>query len=200
MSKKLPRCFAVNRALILVAAAQLLMSGCAPGPSDEAAPNQPADRSLTESQLAAIRLNVADEAGLQHLIEKYRGHVVLIDYWATWCGPCLEQFPHTVSLSRRYADAGLRVVSVCLDEPQNQQNALNFLRDKQASFDNLLSKYGGGPAAMKAFNVEGGALPHYKLFDREGQLRETFSLDPAAAVQFTTADIEAAVVDLLQAN
>jgi hypothetical protein len=50
---------------------------------------------------------------------------------------------------------------------------------------------------MEAFAIDGGALPHYKLYDRHGQLRHTFALDPSASEQFTSEDIDAAVVALL---
>jgi thiol-disulfide isomerase/thioredoxin len=198
----------MKHALALAVAGPLLAIGCAPD-TDRTADDDARDgtvpgisdgRSTTEATRAAIRFKVVDEAGFQQVLRQHRGRVVLVDYWATWCGPCREQFSHTVSLSRQYADAGLAVVSMSLDELENQQNVLEFLRREQATFDNLLSKYGGGPAAMEAFAIDGGALPHYKLFDREGNLIATFSLDPIATVQFTPADIEAKVIELLTAQ
>ena len=61
----------------------------------------------------------------------------------------------------------------------------------------LISALGGGSKAAEAFEISGGALPHYKLFDRTGKLRRTFGVDPSATTQFTTADIDAAVAELL---
>ena len=62
---------------------------------------------------------------------------------------------------------------------------------------NLQSKQGGSSDSMAVFEITSGALPHYKLFDRQSKLRRTFELDPAANEQFTPADIDAAVIRLL---
>ena len=62
---------------------------------------------------------------------------------------------------------------------------------------NLLGEGGGSPQSMETFEIAGGALPHYKLYDRSGKLRQTFALDPAAEKQFTPEEIEAAVAKLL---
>ena len=51
---------------------------------------------------------------------------------------------------------------------------------------------------MDAFEIESGALPHYKLFDRKGELRATFAIDPSAAEQFTPEDVAEAIIELLE--
>src|SRR5688572_18937744 len=59
-----------------------------------------------------ISLQAADADEYQRTLEKHRGKVVLVDFWATWCAPCVKQFPHTVGLERKYKDRGLAVISV----------------------------------------------------------------------------------------
>ena len=67
----------------------------------------------------------------------------------------------------------------------------------RAGVTNLQSKFGSSSESMGAFEIASGALPHYKLYDRQGKLRGTFELDPTAMKQFTPADIDAAVAKLL---
>src|SRR5688500_9119737 len=64
-----------------------------------------------------IQLVTVDRDGLDALIEKQRGRVVLVDFWATWCGPCVEQLPHAIELAGRLSERGLTVVTVSLDDP-----------------------------------------------------------------------------------
>ena len=83
--------------LLTVAAA-----GCIQTPS---APSAPAD----------VTLITTDAAGLEAAIAAHKGKVVLVDYWATWCVPCIKAFPHTVALSRNYADKPFVAISVSVD-------------------------------------------------------------------------------------
>jgi hypothetical protein len=105
---------------------------------------------------------------------------------------------HTVELHAKYAAAGLAVVCVSLDEPADEARVRAFLEKQRVTFDSLLSKWGGDDPSFETLDTRAGTIPHYKLYDRDGQLRETFSVDPAAARQFTPADIERSVVRLLQ--
>jgi thiol-disulfide isomerase/thioredoxin len=139
---------------------------------------------------------VADIDEYRATLAKLRGKVVLVDFWATWCPSCVEQFPHTVELHRKYAERGLAVVSVSLDEPDAEPRVQEFLRRNGTSFDNLLSAYGGGVKAIEAFGLS-GAVPCYRVYDRAGELRHEFAVDPRAPRQFGPADIDAAVVELL---
>lgn len=141
--------------------------GCAPPPNSRSP--APVVRPAPSPK---VRLRIANEKDLAELVTAQRGRVVLVDCWATWCGPCVKQFPHTVELHRRLADRGLTVISLSCDDPDNQEAVLKFLKRQQATFDNLLSRYGASEEGFNAFNIKTGALPYYLLYDRQGKLRE----------------------------
>lgn len=118
-----------------------------------------------------VTVELASRTTFEQTIAKHKGKVVLVDCWATWCPPCVEQFPHTVQLSKKYDSNNFAVVSVSMDEPDDQERVLQFLRIKEATFDNLLSEYGVGIEGFEAFEITDGAIPHYKVYDRLGKLR-----------------------------
>jgi hypothetical protein len=113
--------------------------------------------------------------------------------------------PHSIALAKTYGDAGLEVVTINFDDVDLNDGdaapaAVRTLEKSVAPaphLTNLQTKFGGSSESMDAFEITSGALPHYKLFDRKGQLRHTFELDPAAETEFTAADIDAAVAKLL---
>jgi thiol-disulfide isomerase/thioredoxin len=111
-------------------------------------------------------------------IAKHHGKVVLVDFWATWCGPCVKEFPHLVELSNKHRDAGLAVISVSMNEPKDRPSVLAFLERQKADFENLLPEYGAGSKFLEAFDLRGD-VPFYKLYDSKGVLRFSFSDDPS---------------------
>jgi thiol-disulfide isomerase/thioredoxin len=148
-----------RQAIFLLTGVMLLAAGCARKPSPPASE-------------AALR--TLDGPGLAATIAKHHGQVVLLDFWATWCGPCLELFPHTMELQRQFGDRGLSVITVSLDDPDNAAAVRKFLAQNTATAENFLSPYGVGPAAFKAFGIDDGALPHVHIYDRQGKLARTF--------------------------
>jgi thiol-disulfide isomerase/thioredoxin len=159
--------------------------------------NEAVTKTASPADVQAISVRVANVDEYRATLAKLRGKVVLVDFWATWCPSCVEQFPHTVELHRKYSGRGLAVVSVSLDEPDAEPQVTEFLRRSGANFDNLLSEYGGGVKAVEALGLS-GALPSYRVYDRTGELRREFAVDPRAPRQFAPADIEAAVVELVE--
>ena len=115
---------------------------------------------------------------LDDWITKHHGKVVLVDFWATWCGPCVKEFPHLVELSNKHRDAGLAVISVSMNEPKDRPSVLAFLERQKADFENLLPEYGAGSKFLEAFDLRGD-VPFYKLYDSKGVLRFSFSDDPS---------------------
>jgi thiol-disulfide isomerase/thioredoxin len=139
-----------------------------------------------------------DRGGYDRVLAERRGQVVLVDFWATWCGPCVAQLPHTIQLAERFAERGLAIVTVSCDDPSETERVAAFLHSQNAGrVTNLISQHGASPQTMETFEIASGAVPHYKLYDRTGNVRHTFGVDPAAKRQFTVEDIDAAIDHLL---
>ena len=167
---------------LAVAAAALLLvvaGGCADrsSSSDRSGPAETVTVRVPETVTVrvpeTVTVRVVDEAEFAEAIRQYRGKVVLVDIWATWCLNCLELFPHTVELSRQFADRGLVVVSLSVDDPEEQGAVLARLKSNNATFDNFISRYGGSDKSADAFGLEDLILPKYRLYDRTGQIHKT---------------------------
>ena len=118
-----------------------------PGGESKLAP----DFSLTD--LDGRKLNLAD----------YKGKVVLLDFWATWCGPCRTEIPHFVEMQNKYGPDGFQVIGISMDDDAKpvrefyQQYKLNY--PVAVGDDKLADRYGG---------VLG--LPVNFIIDREGRI------------------------------
>jgi thiol-disulfide isomerase/thioredoxin len=177
--------------------AACLLAGCQPI-VDRNADSGRIDVDPAAARERDVQLVSVDRQGIDTVLAKHRGQVVLVDFWATWCGPCVEQLPHTITLARQLGKRGLTVVTVSIDDPGELERVTEFLRTQGAGVaTNLISQFGASPKSMEAFEITGGAVPHYKLYDRSGQLRQTFGVDPAAKNQFTQQEIDAAIESLL---
>jgi cytochrome c biogenesis protein CcmG/thiol:disulfide interchange protein DsbE len=111
-----------------------------------------------------VTLRTADGA-TAHLAD-FRGHVVLIDFWASWCPPCQESFPALDALYREYHARGLDVLAVNLDERRTDADA--FLAAHPHAMPVLFDPQGRAP---QVFDVRG--MPTSVLIDRGGTVRST---------------------------
>ena len=121
----------------------------------------------------------------------------LVDVWATWCGPCKENFPHVVEMHKKYADKGLAVTSLSFDDPADAKalaEAKRFLAEKQAVMTNLLldEEFGLGNEKL---NIN--AIPAVFIYGPDGKEVKRFTWDDPNH-QFTYDDVEKTVVALLE--
>ena len=93
-----------------------------------------------------------------------KGKVVLVDFWASWCGPCKQSFPAMEELHQRYAAKGLVIIAVSVDEKPGDMES--FLKKGHASFTVVRD------AGQKLVEKAGVAtMPSSFLLDREGKIR-----------------------------
>lgn len=196
-NRSLQRCAAFALAIVALGTTGCGGPAQAPTAASESSADAPAAVDPSTIELTSVDRNAFDAA-----VADQHGKVVLVDFWATWCTPCLAQLPHTAELARTHADAGLKVFTVSVDEPEDlaavqKQLAKRVENDGAAGVTHFISALGGGSAAMGAFEITSGSVPHYKLYDRAGKLRKVFEIDPSAERPFTPDDIDAAVAELL---
>jgi len=122
--------------------------------------------------------------------------VILVDFWATWCPPCLKLFPHTVELHQRLADRGLVVVSISLDDPSDDSAVQRFLIEKGADFPSFISRFGASATSAEVFNIEGGGIPYLRLYNRQGEPLRSFGGDKP----FDPLEIDQAVEEALNSG
>jgi thiol-disulfide isomerase/thioredoxin len=109
-----------------------------------------------------VTLETIDEAGVAALAKNEGGKKLrLINVWATWCGPCVIEFPDLVSIHRIYRGRDFEVVTINADDAAKREKALEFLKAQQASTRNYAFDKGDPYALIEAVDPKWqGALPH----------------------------------------
>lgn len=118
--------------------------------------------SVAVAALLAVLPGVASSAGSLQL-EDYRGKVVVLDFWASWCVPCRRSFPWMNDMQEKYADQGLVIIAVNLDN--NAVDAAQFLQEYPANFRIV---YDSDKTLAQAYAVQ--AMPTSFLIDRDGKV------------------------------
>lgn len=132
----------------------------------------------SEGDQGKVLLKTVDYRNLVEEVKSQRGKVVAVDVWATWCPPCMKNFPHLVGLHQKYKDQGLVCVSVSLDlsvYPQDgKMRSEKFLTEKKATFPNYLLE---DPIKVLEENWKTSGPPVWFVFDRQGRRVGKFTSD-----------------------
>ena len=97
-------------------------------------------------------------------LESYRGKVVYLDFWASWCGPCRQSLPQLEKLRNEIKARGFEVIAINVDE--NPQDGLNFLKKYPVTYPIVQDSHG---VLAQLYDVKG--MPSSYLIDRKGVVR-----------------------------
>jgi thiol-disulfide isomerase/thioredoxin len=118
-----------------------------------------------------VSLQMIDEAGIRKLVRNDSKKLRLINVWATWCGPCVIEFPELVTINRMYRGREFEFVTISADAPENKEQALGFLKKQQASSSNYIFSIDDKYKLVEAVDKEWpGALPYTILVEPGGKI------------------------------
>jgi len=111
-------------------------------------------------------------AAFPDLVKQSAGKVLIVNFWATWCGPCVAEFPEFVKLNQTYRDKGVRFVHISADDSTDlKSKVIPFLKEQKAQSDQFLQDT-EDPQEMidVVFKEWSGALPATFVYDRQGKM------------------------------
>ena len=125
--------------------------------------------------------------GREIILSKTIGKAVLLDFWATWCGPCRESIPHLVKLYNTYQAQGFEIIGLSLDKT-DKDVVRNFVQSMDVPYPIAIAP----DSVLRDYGVHG--IPTTILIDREGKIREKivgFNADIAHKVESNVAVLTA---------
>ncbi|MFM7483753.1 MAG: TlpA disulfide reductase family protein [Burkholderiaceae bacterium] len=129
-------------------------------------PSAPADTAVA----ALMQVSMKDSGGKQRKMSEWQGKVLLLNFWATWCPPCVSEMPELVALQNELAGKNLQVVGIGIDSPSNIRE---FAEKHQITYPLLLGGLEGSELSRQFGNQSGG-LPFTILIGPDGSVRQTY--------------------------
>jgi len=147
---------------VVVAAAFTVLGAIAAVKQDSAAQASPA------ANLYAMSLN--DLSGKSQPLAQWKGKPLLVNFWASWCGPCVQEMPELSALAAKDGGKRFNVIGIGIDSPSN---LVQFTQKTKVAYPLYVGGMGGTDLARGLGNANGG-LPFTVLIGADGQVRKTY--------------------------
>ena len=138
-------------------------------------------RALDRWAKEPVSVKKIDEAGVKELMKNDTEDMLMINVWATWCGPCVSEFPDLVDINRMYRQRDFQFITISMDTPDLHDDVLEFLKGQQASNTNYHFSEDDSYALIEAIDPEwAGALPYTVFVKPGGEIffRQMGEIDP----------------------
>lgn len=114
----------------------------------------------------APNLEFKDRVGATHKLAELRGSILVLNFWATWCGPCRQELPLLSTLSQQYAGKNVRFIAASANEDKDRAKVEEFLKNNPLAFDVWL---GAGLDMLDRAGL-GNVLPATLILDDQGEI------------------------------
>ncbi len=121
-----------------------------------------------EKGATAFDFDGKDINGKVHKLSDYKGSLVYVDVWATWCGPCKTQIPALKELEKKFHGQPITFLSLSVDKPKDQQKWIDFVKAEDLKGVQLMADKAFDSDVAKAYGIN--AIPRFMLFDKEGKV------------------------------
>jgi len=171
----------------LMALAAIVGLACEKAETPQAPPNAaptPAPQQAAAPGQGAPEIREVNVEGMRDTIARQRGRVVLLDVWATWCGPCIEEFPRLGEWQKKFGPDRLAIVALSIDSPSDlESQVVPFLRKHDTEgLDLLLYTEGDHDKLVNSIDPKWpGQVPALFLYDAQGHLRHSMPGEHTAA-------------------
>ncbi len=108
-------------------------------------------------------------AGTQQALASFKGKPVVVNFWASWCGPCVKEMPTLSAMHREYEQKGITFIGLGVD---SEKNVNAFLQKVPVDYPIYIAGFGGADLA-RSFGNNAGALPFTVVIDAKGVIRST---------------------------
>jgi thiol-disulfide isomerase/thioredoxin len=123
--------------------------------------------SAKENDVSALpEFNLSDLSGHQHNISEWRSRILVINFWATWCPPCLKEIPDFIALQEQYADKDVQFIGIALED---KEPVAKYAAATHINYPILLGGDNGITLAHQLGNSV-DAVPYTLIVDRQGQI------------------------------
>jgi peroxiredoxin len=138
-------------------------------------------KSLEKWDMESVKLETLGEAGVAKLVKNEGKKLLLVNVWATHCGPCISELPEFVTMNRMYRCRNFEMITISIDDPEKQPEVLKVLKEKKVAATNYIMTVPKQDRFADLLDKEWqGPLPYTLLIDPDGKIiyRKTGAIEP----------------------